>query len=332
MESAPIVLCVDDDNAVLSAVRLALSAGLGRSVQLELTQNGAEAVALARELQAQGETIAVVIADYIMPGMYGDELLVQLHQLDARMVKILLTGQSNLDGVKRAINEAALFRFIEKPFDNVDLVMTVQSALHTYQQARTLERRTEELEQINHNLERLVIERTAALTESNRQLAALARTDPLTQLHNRLHLDTVLHEAMERNQRYGVAVSLIVLDIDHFKMINDTHGHNIGDVVLVQVAALLRSRMREVDVMGRWGGEEFLVICTDTVISGAAALAQSLRAALQDHTFPAVGRVTCSLGVAQLQAGEPLEDWIARADAALYRSKADGRNRVTLSE
>ncbi|MDC8771240.1 response regulator [Roseateles albus] len=130
------ILCVDDDSTVLSALRSLLSKHAGAGATIEIAESGEEALEIADDLHKDGQALAVVIADYIMPGMKGDELLVRLHERSPDTVKIMLTGQSDLNGVRRAINEARLYRFLEKPFNNADLVMTVNSAAGAYAQAR----------------------------------------------------------------------------------------------------------------------------------------------------------------------------------------------------
>jgi DNA-binding NtrC family response regulator len=131
-----VLLCVDDDATVLSALSTLLGKTLGSSVTLEVAESGAEAMEICAELQAEGREISVVVSDFIMPGMRGDELLVRIHEKSPRTIKIMLTGQSDLEGVKRSINEANLYRFLEKPFNNADFVLTAKSALHVYTQER----------------------------------------------------------------------------------------------------------------------------------------------------------------------------------------------------
>jgi response regulator RpfG family c-di-GMP phosphodiesterase len=129
-----IVLCVDDDSTVLMALRTVLGKVLGSEVTIEIAGSGQEALVVCAELEAEGREISVVISDFIMPNMRGDELLVRIHEQLPNAVTIMLTGQSDLKGVKRAINEANLYRFLEKPFNNADLVLTVRSALQAFRQ------------------------------------------------------------------------------------------------------------------------------------------------------------------------------------------------------
>jgi two-component system, cell cycle response regulator len=140
---------------------------------------------------------------------------------------------------------------------------------------------------------------------------------------------------MERALRNDSSVALLMIDLDHFKRVNDTHGHLVGDAVLRDVADLLLSGVRGSDFVGRFGGEEFLVVLPDTDDDGAASFAERIRERVDAHDFPGRDgapplRMTASIGVATFPAAliESVEDLFARADAALYRAKADGRNRV----
>jgi diguanylate cyclase (GGDEF)-like protein/PAS domain S-box-containing protein len=162
----------------------------------------------------------------------------------------------------------------------------------------------------------------------NAELEELSVTDQLTGLYNRRKLDQVFTEEMKRVERYGETLSVVMADIDKFKSVNDLHGHQVGDKILSALAELFRCGVRETDVLGRWGGEEFMVICPCTDLEGAQVLAEKLRQMVEANEFAVVRRQTCSFGVAQLVMEESIEAMVARADAALYRAKEGGRNRV----
>lgn len=179
-----------------------------------------------------------------------------------------------------------------------------------------------------------VIEITKA---DNARLEQLATTDSLTRLLNRRALTERLTTEMERALRYDTSVALLLLDLDHFKRVNDSHGHLVGDAVLRDAANLLTAAARSTDMVGRYGGEEFLVVLPETDDDGAANFAERLRERVEAHAFRPWDddrelRMTASIGVATFPAAriESVEDLFARADAALYRAKADGRNRVRL--
>lgn len=162
-----------------------------------------------------------------------------------------------------------------------------------------------------------------------------ACTDSLTQLHNRRSvLDVIAHE-VAAFQRQGRSLVVIVADVDHFKSINDKHGHHCGDLVLQSLAKVLQVGVRSMDHVARWGGEEFLVVLPSTDIEDARIVAERLRACVAAqvcHSAKGPIPVTMTLGMAQLHEGESVEQLISRADQALYQGKQDGRNRVVLAE
>lgn len=166
------------------------------------------------------------------------------------------------------------------------------------------------------------------LESKNRALEDLATSDELTGLANRHSLDIVLASEMERSSRYREPLSIILFDIDHFKRINDTWGHQAGDEVLRRLATIATGLVREPDTLYRWGGEEFLLVAPHTMLHGSLVLAEKLRVAIAAEVFPEAGTVTSSFGVAELLPGESREDWFKRVDQALYRAKNAGRNRV----
>jgi len=157
-------------------------------------------------------------------------------------------------------------------------------------------------------------------------------TDQLTKISNRRRLDEALQTEMNRFNRYRHDFCVILLDIDHFKNVNDTYGHLEGDNVLVSLAKILRENCRKTDIVGRWGGEEFLIVAPDTNVEHCRALAEKIRIQVYEHNFGAVGHVTASFGIAQYNYGETIAHFIVRADDALYKAKQSGRNRTETAE
>lgn len=169
------------------------------------------------------------------------------------------------------------------------------------------------------------------MSRMNRELARLSITDQLTGIHNRMKLDEALATEIQRCRRYDQALAIVLLDIDHFKQVNDTYGHQAGDQTLVQIATLLSEGSRETDVVGRWGGEEFMILLPHTDLAGACRLAEKMRATIAAHKFAKIGSQTASFGVAAYRIDDQPNDLVARADAALYEAKHAGRNRVSSS-
>jgi len=166
------------------------------------------------------------------------------------------------------------------------------------------------------------------LQEANEKLQKLATTDVLTQLNNRSKIDEELLLKRDQYKRYKRVFSIIMMDIDFFKNINDVYGHQVGDNVLKEIAALLNKNSRSVDITGRWGGEEFFIICDEADINGAFIVAENMRTHIAAHHFEHIKELTASFGVAQIEVGMSIDTLIKKADDALYEAKRGGRNKT----
>jgi diguanylate cyclase (GGDEF)-like protein len=156
----------------------------------------------------------------------------------------------------------------------------------------------------------------------------LATVDMLTQVTNRFEFDKMLGHSIAVSKRYGRSLSVLLVDIDHFKLINDNFGHLVGDEILKSFSKLLRQQIRQSDIVARWGGEEFIILLPDTALSSAITMAEALRQRIEVNPFESVGNITCSIGVAEFNSVEEADDLLRRADENLYRAKHSGRNRV----
>ena len=166
------------------------------------------------------------------------------------------------------------------------------------------------------------------LLKTNRELDWMSKTDHLTGIANRQHIESRISILMSKAQRHNRPFSVILLDIDHFKVVNDTHGHVIGDRVLQSFSKLLTKRIRATDVAGRWGGEEFLIACEESDLNAATQLAEILRQEIQNHNFGLQTQVTSSFGVTQYRAEDSFKTLLQRIDEHLYLAKDAGRNTV----
>lgn len=187
------------------------------------------------------------------------------------------------------------------------------------------------LTKTRHNLHQVNAKLKKTLADHRRlleQIRIQATHDDLTGLHNRRYLISVMESESERMLRGGSAYSILVLDVDHFKSINDRYGHPVGDRVLVKFAEVLRAQLRTIDHFGRYGGEEFLVVLPQTRLDEARTAAERIRAAIETAQFGLEQKVTVSIGVACAGTGEAPDKVFSRADDALYRAKQNGRNRV----
>jgi len=153
-------------------------------------------------------------------------------------------------------------------------------------------------------------------------------SDPLTGAANRLYFSMVYSHAISAARRSEKSLALIFIDIDHFKKVNDTYGHLIGDVILKRIAQIVSKRIRSSDIFARWGGEEFVLLLPDTSLAEAIGVANSLKDAINFEEFEQAGTVTCSFGVAILEENETGENLLKRADEKLYEAKETGRNRI----
>ena len=170
------------------------------------------------------------------------------------------------------------------------------------------------------------------MNEQRQHLSYLAERDPLTGIGNRRALTASLEDVIVRQHTKPVTASLVVLDLDHFKDVNDTYGHTIGDKILIRVTDIVDTKIRVTDDLYRYGGEEFVVIAMGAPREAANKLAEQLRVAVEASDLLPERPVTISLGVAELKHGEGYDDWLHRADSALYEAKRAGRNRVCLAE
>jgi len=430
------IVCVDDEEVILSSLGEQLKRSFGKEYDIELAASGKEALLLCAELIAEGIDIPLIISDQIMPGMPGDELLVQLHLQYPKTLKILLTGQATADSVGRIVNAAALYRYITKPWNETDLILTVKEALRRYKQEQQLAEINENLIKINTKLKSslslllatfeatadgiLVLDNlgeiiscnqkfidmwgiptyimagqddeqmlTVALeqlvepstfsfkhlhaqfnpdtnflklkngkivecylqpqrlegeivgqvwsfrdvTERQRVEAAIkhqALHDALTGLPNRVFYDRQLAVALANAQQAQSMLAVMFLDLDRFKVVNDTLGHAMGDLLLQGVVERMTDCIRQGDSIARWGGDEFTLLlpeisCREDATAIAIRILETLQAAflLQGHSL----HVTSSIGIAVYpHDGQDADTLLKNADTALYRSKQQGRN------
>jgi len=199
----------------------------------------------------------------------------------------------------------------------VFLTLLCVITLRRYARSVVLEDKNRELEEAHNKLQII-----------NNELEILSRTDCLTELFNRKHMEYLLEQEIARSRRYGKKFSVILVDIDYFKKVNDTLGHQAGDEVLVEISNVLKTNTRETDLVGRWGGEEFLIILPETNLDFAVKAAEKLRKAIMRIIINDINQISASFGVADLKNDDTMRKLVFRADNALYNAKSDGRNCV----
>ena len=311
------VLLVEDDPATRSMMEAVLTAIVGRKVFSAC--DGREAMALALEAMPR-----IVITDWLMPVMDGIELCRALRETEwgKSMYVIMLTGVETEDEIVRAF-EAGVDDYVTKPVNVRTLRARMRAALHY----------VELLEAWEHD--RAQLKRFAAdLALSNRKLQHVALTDPLTGLPNRRAGLSMLEQTWSETSRSGHGMAVLMVDIDHFKRINDSYGHAIGDKVLAEVGRVVRGTMRNADHVCRLGGEEFLVICPDATRASACLAAERLRRAVGQadiETGAITLHISVSIGAACREPGMADSGaLLGAADKALYSAKDAGRDRSRL--
>lgn len=321
------VLVVDDNPHILSTLPALLAD--------EFDVLSADSAEVAKRLFTT-RPIDIILSDQKMPRMSGVSLLEWVKEDHPQTMRLLMTGFAELEEAVEAINRGQVFRYIFKPWRLDVLLECLRMAARTVLLERSNKQLLTELCQLNIELENRVDQRTRELKEANRLLTELARTDPLTGLLNRRGMDELVAQELERSNRYQSPFSLGLIDIDHFKKINDRYLHTGGDKVLVEVAEALKSSLRTVDHIGRVGGDEFQVIAPETTREGADVLSERIHAAVEetvitykDETIP----VRVSIGFAVAEEGSPADyDELKHiAAAALSKAKAIGQNHPTIS-
>ncbi len=327
--SPPLLLVVDDEREITAS----LADQFRRSFRVLTASCAEEALAVLK-----GQEVSIIISDQRMPGKTGSELLAEACRIDPDTTRILLTGYSDIEAVIQAVNEGKIFFYLTKPWRNDELEAVITRALEHHRLLKEKRQLINELRRMNAELEERVKERTAQLEqraaeleEANRKISEMAYRDALTGVANRRRLEETLIHEVSRGARMGLPLTVIMVDIDHFKSVNDTFGHAMGDKVLQAIAHTLTAQSRPYDLVARYGGEEFLVMLPGITRENGRDAAERFRAAIEVMSIEGFPRkVTASFGVATLQPGQPAATLFERADIALYRAKQNGRNRVEL--
>ncbi len=313
-EEKDLVLIVDDNPQNLQFLAEILD---NKGYEPAVALNGREALEFIREREA----IDAVLLDVMMPEMDGYATCREIRKMRSKdeLPVIFLTALSDRKDIYRGFESGGV-DYITKPFDSEELLHRL--AIHIQLSHATLElkKTNSELEEKNRQLQRL-----------QQNLELQASTDPLTETLNRRSMRVKIDEEISRSARYQQHFSLIFLDIDHFKGINDKYGHDKGDLALVQVAEILRSGIRGGDAVSRWGGEEFLVLLLNSDLDGAKQFGERLMDDLRNHPWSEISegyQLTVTAGVVAHKEGESFESLIKRADTAMYRGKEEGRNRL----
>lgn len=299
----------------------------------------------ALELLKQGEDVAVIVSDFRMPGMNGTQFLAETIKYNPQAKRIIISGYADLDGVIDAINCGQIHYFFRKPWDQQELDRTIERLVHVHRLEQENRALVEELRIANEELRgkeqllakslneraRELLAANRELERMNRELTLLAYRDSVTGLYNHRTFHERLREELSRARRYSKPISVILCDLDHFKMLNQQYGHTHGDEILRRVAEILRGEGsgRESDVVARYGGEEFVLLLPETPKSGGRVKAERLCQAVRTAMFPGNHQLTMSFGVCCFpDDAKSADELMALADHALYMAKRGGRDQV----
>jgi diguanylate cyclase (GGDEF)-like protein len=299
------ILVAEDDPVARKILEKTLSKEGHEVVSVE---NGRKAFELFKQ-----RFFPIILTDWMMPEMDGIELCraVRNHRTSGYVFVIILTSKDSKDDIVTGLNSGA-DDYVHKPFNPPELKARIKTCLR-------------------------ILELERSLKEANENIRILSITDPLTKSYNRGYISECLPKEIQRAIRYGHALSLILCDIDHFKKVNDTYGHQSGDQVLIEfVNSIKQSIRKDLDWIARYGGEEFLIVLPETGLEGACILAERLRNDISKRKFifqEQAIRITCSLGISGFDSTTfdeniSSESLINAADKYLYQCKLEGRNRV----
>src|SRR5690349_1233019 len=307
-DSVARILIVDDHEDNIELLRARLEA---RGYVIDSAMDGEQALACVAKTAPD-----LILLDVMMPRIDGFEVVRRL-KADKSLPFIPIILQTALDSTEHKVEglDAGADDYITKPINFAELEARVKSMLRIKRLQDALEEREREL------------------SEVNRQLLKMAQTDALTGLDNRRYLEERLEEMFGHSRRLKEPLAVVLCDLDRFKSVNDTYGHQTGDAVLKQLARILKQEAREIDRVGRYGGEEFIVLLPGTVLDAAVTFAERVRSAVEARTFTFDGgtllrTVSCGVAAWTHPRVSSCEGLIKAADSALYVAKETGRNRV----
>lgn len=272
--------------------------------------------------------LALVILSDTLPGLHPENLMNQIAIDHPACQMLLLSSQSDASQPLKTPCHSVYPLQIVTQQDPSQFSCMLQNALFHFQNQVYMQQQIQTLQDQATDLKEKLSQKTTELLKKNIDLLKLSTTDTLTQLPNRLKLDQHFSLLLKHSQRYQMPLSIMLLDLDNFKHVNDTYGHQVGDEVLIELAERLSKNSRETDLVGRWGGEEFLILCPETNQHQVRLLAEKLRHIIEQTPFNIIGNQTASFGIATLKPHDTEDSLLQAADKALYQAKEQGRNRV----
>jgi diguanylate cyclase (GGDEF)-like protein len=267
---------------------------------------------------AKTHPVDLILLDLVLPDMDGNDVCrwLKLNQ-DTRRIPIIIVTVKNSATEKVEGFKAGADDYLSKPYNEIELNARIYACLRTKALQDELREKNRQLEEVLSKVEILAI------------------TDPLTELYNRRHFEAIIEKEFNKTVRYKTPTSCLLIDIDHFKSINDEYGHRTGDKVLKEIANLIKNCLRKVDTVARWGGEEFIVLLPETDKEQAVKAASRIIDTIRNHEFADISeKITASIGIASVPESniESAEKLINVSDNALYEAKTRGRNRIEVAK
>lgn len=300
------ILLVEDDKVQAKVTKESLE-----SIGYEVipAEDGKSAIKIVKT-----QHVDIILLDLVLPDMDGNEVCRWLKlDKDAKSIPIIMLTVKNSTVEKVEGLKAGADDYLPKPYNEIELNARIYALLRTKALQDELREKNRQLEEILSKLE------------------VLAITDPLTQLFNRRYFEAIIEKEFSRTTRYKFPTSCLIIDVDHFKRVNDEYGHRTGDLVLKELATIIKNCLRKVDTVARWGGEEFVVLLPETNKVNAVRAAARFLSTIASHAFSGITRqVTVSIGIASVPdpSIDTAEQFIDKADFALYEAKSKGRNRI----
>ncbi|MBF0265644.1 MAG: diguanylate cyclase [Gammaproteobacteria bacterium] len=290
------ILLIEDDVVLNETIDNYLSM---KGNELTTFDDGANAIEVIDK-----SSFDLYIIDINIPNINGLELvkLIRLNDPDAPI--IIITASMELGHFKSAYH-LGCDDYLKKPFHLEELEIRINKARDKIIELKLIE-------------------------QQNKNLEKIASLDPLTEIRNRRSFREIIATEIKRSKRYQHPLCLIYFDIDHFKKINDSYGHRVGDEILIDVVKVVLHQLRDIDYLGRWGGDEFLILLSETSLMYADHVAQRICSEVEQYPFNKVDEVSISLGVVEYKTNESIDALINRADTSLYRAKSNGKNKVML--
>ena len=269
----------------------------------------------------------IMIVDINLPGMSGLKFLEKIRATDQNTKAIVLTAHSSKEFLLQAVS-LKLNDYLVKPVSRRDFHKAIEKSI---QEIESFIAPAIFQNSYPEPLEKKIQNRLKELTDENAKLLHLSMTDKLTGLFNRTKLDEAMEEQFQIVKRYKSTFSIMLMDVDFFKLVNDNYGHNVGDNVLIDLSNLLKINTRKTDIVGRWGGEEFMIICPKSNADQTKTLALKIKEKVGKHCFKSYDKqITVSIGICEYKENYSFEQILIFCDKALYQAKIEGRNKVVV--